>query len=450
MQLSVCNNFKKNINLYHMKKTFVWLVACICVSSSVIAQETVLDPSSKSISLSIEQVKSYAMEHNRMIQKSGIAYKQSEKAKWAAIANYLPSASATASYNNYMGTKLEILGQAIPMTPSSTMTIQVAQPILNMNIIVGTQIAEIARQMSLNAIQQTELSIKQSVSSAYYSILVLEYSRDILNKNLENLKVLANATNMKVKVGIGQQTEADQMDITVANLQNTIQSTDRNIEMGYNTLRLLIGAEAGDQITLTSKLENLTDKTNSYDLLLKPFDVTNNIDMKTTLLNVDLNEKQLKSAKYSILPTLTGVYQHNEILKKSGFDFTMKNTVVLSASLPLFASGKNYVNIKKAELALKSSKLDKEQAEDQLLIQEKQLKYNLKSAQESFELQKKNIEVSQRVFENITKKYDQGLSSSVELITANNNLLQAQSNYVNSVMTLLSSQDALQKLLGTL
>jgi len=78
------------------------------------------------------------------------------------------------------------------------------------------------------------------------------------------------------------------------------------------------------------------------------------------------------------------------------------------------------------------------------------LRYNLKSAQESFELQKKNIEVSQRVFDNITKKYDQGLSSSIELITANNNLLTAQSNYVNSVMTLLSSQDALQKLLGTL
>jgi outer membrane protein TolC len=433
-----------------MKKTIVWLIACIFVSTVVNAQETVIDPGSKSLSLSLEQVKSYASEHNRMIQKSEIAYKQSEKTKWAAIANYMPSATASATYNNSLGTKLEIFGQVITMAPSSTMTIQVAQPILNMSIIAGTQIAEVARQMSLNAIEQTELSIKQNVSTTYYSILVLEYSRDILKKNLENVKVLANATNMKVKVGIGQQTEADQMDITVANLENTIQSTNRNIEMAYNTLRLLIGAEAGDQIVLTSKLENLTDRTNTFDLLMKPFDVTNNIDMKTSLLNVELYDKQLKSAKYAILPTLTGIYQHNEILMKSGLDFTMKNTLVVSASLPLFASGKNYVNIKKAKLALESSKLDKEQAEDQLLIQEKQLRYNLKSAQESFELQKKNIEVSQRVFDNITKKYDQGLSSSIELITANNNLLTAQSNYVNSVMTLLSSQDALQKLLGTL
>ena len=65
-------------------------------------------------------------------------------------------------------------------------------------------------------------------------------------------------------------------------------------------------------------------------------------------------------------------------------------------------------------------------------------------------LQKKNIEVSQRVFDNISKKYEQGLSSSLELTMANNNLLTAQSNYVNSVMSLLNAQDALQKLLGTL
>jgi outer membrane protein TolC len=280
--------------------------------------------------------------------------------------------------------------------------------------------------------------------------LVSEHSKNILKKNLDNVRVLAEATRIKVNVGIGEQTEADQMEVTVANLENTLQSTERNIEMAYNSLRLLLGIGADDRLTLTSKLSELTDKTNSYELLLEPFVLENNIDMKTSDLSVDLSEKQLKSSIYSSLPTISAVYQRNEKLLKGAFDITLKNTLVLSANMPLFTSGKNSANVKKAKLALQSTQLDNELAKDQLLIQEKQLRYNLKSAQASYEIQKKNIEVSQRVFDNITKKYEQGLSSGMELTMANNNLLTAQSNYVSSVMSLLSAQDALQKLLGIL
>jgi outer membrane protein len=433
-----------------MKRMFVWLMACIFINLSVQSQETPVAKTPGSFSLSLDQAKEYALEHNTSIIKSGLSLREAEQSKWAVIANYLPQVSASASYNNYMGTKLEILGQSIPMNPSSTLTIQATQALFNMNIIVGTQLAEIARQMSQNAVQQTELAIKQSVNLSYYSILVSEENKNILEKNLANIRVLAKATHIKVSVGIGEQTEADQIDITVANLENTLQSTERNIEMAYNSMRLLLGIGAEEKLTLTSRLSELTDKTNSFDLLVKPFDVDNNIDMKTSKLSVDLSEKQLKSSIYSCLPSLTAVFQHNELLLKSGFDFTMKNTLVVSANIPLFTSGKNYANVKKAKLALRSSQLDNELAKDQLLIQEKQLRYNLKSAQNNYDIQKKNIEVSQRVFDNITKKYEQGLSSSLELTTANNNLLTAQSNYIGSVMTLLNAQDSLQKLLGTL
>lgn len=433
-----------------MKRMIVWLMACILINTAIHAQEIPAATSPQSWSFSIEQAKVHALQHNRSMIKSGLALKQSEETKWATLANYLPQGSASVSYNNFLGANLEIMGQSIPMKPSSTLTLQVTQALLNMNIIVGTQLAEIGRQMSQNAVQQTELAVKQSVNTVYYSILVSEENKNILGKNLANVRILAKATRARVNVGIGEQTEADQMEVTVANLENLLQSTERNIEMAYNSMRLLLGIGADDELKLTSELSELTVKTNSYDLLLKPFELENNIDMKTSELSVDFSEKQLKSSEYSFLPTVSAIFQRNEKLMKSGFDITMKNTLMLSANVPLFTSGKNSANVKKARLALKSSQLDNELAKDQLLIQEKQLRYNLKSAQTGYEIQKKNIEVSQRVFDNITKKYEQGLSSSLELTMANNNLLTAQGNYISSVMTLLSAQDALQKLLGIL
>lgn len=424
------------------------LLAAMLAVTMTVAQA---QPTGEKRSFSLQEAQQYAVGHNRSMKKASLALEQAEKAKWATYANYLPQASASANYQTYMmSDSLSLGGMKIAMKPSSSLTIQVTQPIVNFSILVGMRLSEIARDMTRNAIEQTELAIKQNVNSVYYSILVLENSKTILSTNIENLRTLAKATRIKVNVGIGESTEADQMDITLANLENTLQNTNQNIEVAYNSLRLLMGMGTNGEIQLTSKLAELTNEQKALSLLSQPFNLSTNIDKKTSDLNLELSARQVQSAQSAILPTVTAVYQRNEKIIKPVVDFSMKNTLMFTASLPLFASGKNDANIKKAKLALQSAKLDNDQLKDQLLLQEKQLKYNLKSAMESYAIQQKNIELSQRVFNNITKKYEQGVSSSLEVTTANNNLLTAQSNYVTAVMNLLNAQDALLKLLGTL
>lgn len=424
------------------------LLAAMLAVTMTVAQT---QPSGEKRSFSLQEAQQYAAEHNRSMKKATLALEQAEKAKWATYANYLPQASASINYQTNMTSDSLSLGMMkIAMKPSSSLTIQVSQPIINYSILVGMRLSEIARDMTKNAIEQTELAIKQNVNSVYYSILVLEHSKTILAKNIENLRTLAKATRIKVNVGIGESTEADQMDITLANLENTLQNTNQNIEVAYNSLRLLLGMGTEGEVVLTSKLAELTNEQKILSLMAQPFELGKNIDKKTSDLNLKLSEGQVKSAQGAIYPTVTAVYQRNEKIIKPLLDFSMKNTLMFTANVPLFAGGKNDANIKKAKLALQSAQLDNDQLKDQLLLQEKQLKYNLKSALESYALQQKNIELSQRVFNNITKKYEQGVSSSLEVTNANNNLLTAQSNYVSAVMNLLNAQDALLKLLGTI
>ena len=87
---------------------------------------------------------------------------------------------------------------------------------------------------------------------------------------------------------------------------------------------------------------------------------------------------------------------------------------------------------------------------DQLLIQEKQFRFNLRTGIEQYESQKQNVEVSKRVYDNINLKYQQGLVSSLDLTTANNNYLQAESSYINALLGLLNAQLELDKLLNNL
>ncbi|MDD4922264.1 MAG: TolC family protein [Bacteroidales bacterium] len=435
-----------------MKKVLFWLLVISGTMTAVQAQTNLGTKQKQTLSLSLEQAQQYAVENNRTIKEAGIAAKQAEQTKWVAISNYLPQANASYSQTGYFVDSIFIplFGGNIPMKSSSSVNIQVSQAILNLNILVGIQLSKLGLQMSENMIEQTALTVKQNVNTSYYSILLLENNKQILEKNLANVRILAKATRDKVKVGIGEPLEADQVDVTVANLENTLQSTERNIEVAYNSMRLLLGLGAADELKLTSDLSSLMDKTNTFELLVQSFQIDQNIDKKNSDLSLEIYKKQYQSAVASIMPTLSLGYVHTEKIMKSTFDMQPKDTYSFSASMPLFAGGKNYANIRKAKLACLSSQLENDQLKDQLLLQEKQLRYNLKSAQASYEIQKKNIEVSQRVFDNITRKYQQGLTSSLELTMANNNLLTAQGNYINAIMTLLSAQDALQKLLGTL
>ena len=90
----------------------------------------------------------------------------------------------------------------------------------------------------------------------------------------------------------------------------------------------------------------------------------------------------------------------------------------------------------------------RKQAEDALQVQYDQLCYDLVSAMDSYQIQKDNLDVSRRVLENTTEKYRYGHASSLEVTNASTDLITAQSNYVQAVLSVLNAQVALENLLG--
>ena len=88
--------------------------------------------------------------------------------------------------------------------------------------------------------------------------------------------------------------------------------------------------------------------------------------------------------------------------------------------------------------------------QDQLLLQEKQFKYNLKSSLENLYTQEENVEVAQRVNDSYQRKFEQGMATSLELTQANGNYLDAESNFINAIMEVLNARLQLDKLMNTL
>jgi outer membrane protein TolC len=284
-------------------------------------------------------------------------------------------------------------------------------------------------------------------------ILTLQETIKVIDQNLANLNDILVSTEAMYSVGMAEATDVDQMRSNVSMLKNNRSSMERSMELNYNMLRFLLGLERGTVITLTDNLEGVVAGINVDALVAEEFSLENNINYQLIDSQLKMSELSIKGAKATILPSLmTSIYytktgMGNELTSMQYFPYS---AVGLQLQVPILASGSRYTKIKKAQIGYEKAQNTKSMVSDQLLLQERQLKFNLLNAYEQFKTQKESVEISSRVLTSLQNKYNQGMASSLDLTQANNNYLAAQSNYLNAIVNLLQTRVAFDKLMNKL
>lgn len=422
--------------------------------------------SSGDLKLTLKEAQEYAIQHNKMVITSKMDVQASKIALWETISNGLPQISATGSFTDNLKLMTTLLpgeffgqpaGTKVPITfgsqYNSGATVQASLLLFNEPYYIGIETTKLAQKLSEQSLSKSELDTKESVSSAYFLILVSEKSLEILDGNIANLNETLKSTRVMFTAGMAESTDVDQMVSNVTMVENTRSSMQRTIEMNYNLLRFQLGVTADTRIVLTETLEGLTSEINIEALLSQQFDHKQNLNYLLIENQEKMSSLALKSQKASILPTLAGFYSYgitgmgDKVRTQQWFQNSMTG---LQLSIPIFASGQKYSQIKKAQIDWEKAKTTKEMVTEQLLLQEKQLRYNLVNANLNYKSQKANVDVSKRVYASMENKYKQGMASSLDLTQANSLFLQAENNYVTSLMNLLQTKLALDKLLNNM
>jgi outer membrane protein TolC len=452
MKIAKCNFVsRKNIEFEKsMELKKILLIGCFVFGlfTAVFAQEET--SSGEKLSLSLDEAKDYALSYNRQLQSSDLSIQKAEKAKWQSISTMLPSANASLNYSNYLGHQLNFGGMPIDMPAAGDLTVQVSVAFSGM-MIVGVQMSKLAVEMSNLNRDLTELDVKANVTTAYFSVLIAEESKKLIESSRENLQKMYNSTVKLYEVGMTEQTDVDQLEVQLGTLDNTIRMTERNIELAYNSLRLILGSDDAE-IELTETLDNfLADTGNAYEIMTMQLDLNENYNVRLLNQKIALSKKQVSLNKWEFGPTLSAFYQYYDrttFNKEEGLNMNPPHVIGATLSLPLFSGGGRLSKVQQAKFDVKIAELSKADAIESLLVQEKQLRFNLRSAIETYELQKKNVSVYERIFKNASQKYELGTISSTELTTINTNLITAQTSYINALMDMLTAQTELQKLLN--
>jgi len=440
------------------------------------------------VKLSLQEALKLAMQNNTNILNSELDLKMAQKKVWETTASGLPQISGKGSYSHiFKVPTLSFGGRTVlsdtevpwdPTTQSGTMSslqllsgeniylnsepgtpielglknnttfdLTLSQLIFSGAYIVGLQATKVYYGLTKQTAEKTRLDVIETVTNTYTMIQLAEESKKILGQNLENInKTLYEISEMN-KQGFLEKTDVDQLEVTANTIRNAMNQIDSNLNMAYRLLKIQLGMDDTAKIEIIDSLESgesLT--TSSLSLISETFNIQQNVDYQLIQTSEKAAKLDLNLAKSAFLPTIAGFYNHTEKLKAPAFDFAPKDLIGLNLSLPIFSSGQRLSVVSQKKMALEKAKNTRMLVSSSLMIQAGQYQSDLKLKLERFQNQKKSAELSDDIYQRTLEKYKQGMASSMDLMTSQNQYLSNLTNYYQTIYDVLGAKSKLEKM----
>ena len=181
-------------------------------------------------------------------------------------------------------------------------------------------------------------------------------------------------------------------------------------------------------------------------VLFFDYKYTDRRDYQLLQINRQLNEYNIKRYKKEYIPTfkLNANYSQNQYT--NDFNWGQKNSwfpttyVGLAVNVPIFDGFYKAANVRQARLQLQQTVNNMDSLKNRIDndVRETQLRFT--AALATLDYQKKNMDLSAKVYAQTRKKYEQGLGSNLEITTAFNDQRVAQSNYFNALYNAIAAR----------
>lgn len=422
-----------------------------------------------SYSFSLQQAIDYSLQNQNNI-KNAMIDEQIAKAKVKEITGMgLPQINASFDLKDFVEIPTSLIPAEIFGGPpgsyaavkfgtqyQATAGLDASQLIFSGDYFLGLKASKVFVELSQKATQRTKIETSATVSKAYYTVLVNQERIKLMDANVIRIKKAMDDTKALLDNGFVEKIDYDRLSVAYNNLLVEQEKVNRLLELGVYLLKYQMGMDINANLTLTDKLEDvkfdITEKVSA-----EKFDYTKRVEYSLFETQRDLAQLDLKRNKFSFLPqafaygSLSGAAQRNEFdifdTKKSWYPTALVGAKI---TLPIFTGGQRYYKTQQAKLKL-------DQAENNMSFMQKSIDLEiastttlLKNTSQTLSIQKKNIETAQEVYRVTKLKQEQGVGSTLEMVTAETALKEAQTNYFNALFDALVAKIDFDKATGIL
>jgi outer membrane protein len=422
----------------------------------------------KTYRFSLQQAIEHGLEYNYASINSGRDIEAAKKKKWETTAAGLPQINAGLDYQNnfelqkslipaefFGGNEGEFAEVAFGTKHTMLARSTLSQLIFDGSYIVALQASKTYLQFYESSKKKTDLEVKEMIINSYGNVLVAEENIAILEKNKANLEKTLSDTEQTFKNGLIEEENVEQLKITLSSINSNLNYIKRLKDISYNMLKINLGIEIDDEITLTDKLESLTTSNLDAAITGTTFDVKNNIDYSLTTNFVEQRTLEMKLEKSKYLPSLSANVNFGYNAFGDEFQFFTPNqrwlnysNLGISLNVPIFSSfGKN-ARVQQSKIALEQAQTQLTETEQRLKLQYQNAKSNYEYSVEQYFSSKENLSLAERIEKKQQVKFTEGISTSFDFTDAQRQLYTAQQNYLQSMIEVISKKAALEKIIN--
>jgi outer membrane protein len=419
-------------------------------------------------SFTLEQAIEFALQNNYKAINASKDIESAKQKKWETTAAGLPQINAGLDYSkNFVFTLQGVSGNAFNPggDPNAVSTIAfgtknsmnaratLSQLIFDGSYIVALQASKTYLQFYQNSKLKTDNDIREMVTNYYGNVLLAEENIQILEKNKATLEKNLFEAKETFKNGLIEEETVEQIQITLASINSSLNNTNRLVDLSKKILKITLGLDIDDDLTLTEKLDDLTAKNINLSESFDNFNVNENIDFKIAENFREQRRLEFKAEKATYLPSLAANFNFGYNAFSNTFSFTNQNqpwnnfsNLGISLNLPVFSSFGRKAKIQQAKIAFEQAETQLTEAEQMIKLQYESAKSDYEFTIEQYATSKSNLKLAERIENKQQIKFKEGLSTSFEFTEAQRQLYSAQQSYLQSMIDVINKKTALDKL----
>ncbi len=305
---------------------------------------------------------------------------------------------------------------------------------------------------NLETARANKLSLVNQVKNAYYSLLLAQDSKKVIEQNHSTAQAHADIYQKQYSLGTASEFDVLRANVAVTNLEPSILEAENSINKLKLQLKLLMGMDAGINIEPVQTLDDF--KGVMYERALNAdTSLVYNTSLKSLDLQTDYLNKVLDVQKASWLPVLTGSATMMWTSMSNGSPFKGLNwnpvsSVGLTLAVPIFQGGQRWHKQKQAEIAVREMKWQRENLERSLHTQVQVQIDNLNRSIKQIESNDAGVKQATKASEIIKQTFMVGAASFIQVRDTEDALMNARLSYYQAIYNYLVADSELEYVLG--
>jgi len=403
------------------------------------------------------EAQEYAVDKAEKIKKAELDFESAKKKVVETRAIGLPQVSTDFNFQNFLSIPVQVVDGAFVGQPGTLVSFRagtdymanagltVNQLLFDGSYIIGLKVSNFYKKFVEDNIEKTIQDVLYDVTQAYELALVSKANLTFLDSLVASTQQLVNKQEELFTLGMIAEEDLDQIKYALLQAQTNLSAATYSYQNALALLKMTMAYPMEEQITLTENLDEVLK--NSMSLSTEEGDVSDNLQLKLLEKQRQLSEYDLQNTRMAYLPKLNASFGHqynyfsNEFdLFSSGNEWFDQTYIGLNLKIPITSSGMKWAKVQQAKIAVKQDEYTLQEFQRSLQMQETQFKNDLITAKEQLALQKQNVVLAKRIYDNSLIKAEIGKESSIVVTQKYQQLVAAQTQYVNASIDVFTAK----------